>query len=168
MFSGKPPQRSGGNVQREKFAAGVHEGKDRGETKVKSPASPKPGGEGGNETRIEHHGDGTHTIHHADGETHEGVHTGAMAMHLHAKHEDGPAMHMHQHDGMSHHEGMPEGTTHTSHHVGHDGMVEGPHHHMGEDAAAEHMKQVLGADGGNGAIEDADGPGTPHGLENLY
>lgn len=118
----------------------------------KVAAMPKPGGEGehaggggGNKTTIEHHPDGSHTIHHADGETtgpHK--HMGEAMMHLHAKHMDGGGGHMHA---------KPEGGA-TTHHTDGTGMVEGPHEHDSAEAGGEHLGNALG-DGGM----DADGEG---------
>jgi hypothetical protein len=146
--------KSGGNVQRENHmnkmmggGKGSPDSKPQGNTPADSPdGEPEASGQ----TTIEHHGDGTHTINHADGEKHENVSTGEMAMHLHSKHEVGPAMHVHNHGGapMHEHEGMEGHHTVTTHHVGHDGTVEGPHHHEGMDAAAEHMKSAIGDGGG--------------------
>lgn len=163
MLDGKPKKyMSGGNKQRESFGekvgkSGGSEGKDKGETPVKSS---KTEGES-NTTTITHNGDGTHTAEHSDGERSEHPSMGHLAMHLHGKHEGGMAMHAHAHDS-----GV------TTHHVGHDGMVEGPHEHGSADEAGEHMKQMLGEDGGNGAMEMSDGmaPAGGHGsaMPTLY
>lgn len=146
MLDGKAKKyMSGGNKQREAFGEKASKmpsgGKDRTDPKV---AGEHEGS--GNTTTITHNGDGTHTAQHSDGETSEHPSMGHLAMHMHGKHEGGMAMHAH-HDGM----GV------TTHHVGHDGMVEGPHQHGSADEAGEHMKQVLGEDGGNGAMEQSDG-----------
>jgi hypothetical protein len=154
MLDGKPKMKSGGNVQREKFASGGG-GKDRTDPKVKGPAPEKAGGEA--TTEITHHGDGTHTAVHSDGETSEHPSMGHLAMHMHAKHGDGEAMHVHKHES-----GV------TTHHVGMDGAVEGPHDHGSTDEAAEHMKSMLGEDGGNGAMEMSDGMSPEDAMPSLY
>lgn len=157
MFDGKNTKHMrGGNMQREKFAesAGKPGGKDRTDPKVKGAE-----GEGGEATtEITHHADGSHTAKHSDGETSEHPNMGHLAMHMHAKHSDGEAMHAHKHD---------EGGV-TTHHVGMDGMVEGPNEHGSTEEAADHMKQTLGEDGGNGAMEMSDGASPAHGMTNLY
>jgi hypothetical protein len=163
MLDGKGSMRRGGNVQREKFASGGS-GSEKpmggnkrgaeGEEKVKG--KPSEGGE--STTTITHHGDGSHAVDHADGEHSEHESTGHMLMHMHAKHHPGePAHHAHQHD-----EGV------TTHHVGMDGMVEGPHQHGSADEAGEHMKQVLGEDGGNGAVQMSDGMEEHGAMPQLY
>ena len=147
-------QKSGGNMQREKFAKGA------AEPEPKTKGAPMKGSgehEGEPTTEITHHADGSHTAVHSDGETSEHPHMGHMAMHLHAKHSDGEAMHAHKHEA-----GV------TTHHVGADGQVEGPHEHGSTDEAAEHMKQVLGEDGGNGSMEMSDGMSEPHSMPALY
>lgn len=151
LLDGKP--KSGGNKQRENFMAGTHEsGKAKPEPRTKG-AMPDEGGEA--TTQITHHADGSHSAVHSDGENSEHPTSGHLAMHLHAKHSDGEAMHVHKHmDGV------------TSHHVGMDGEVQGPHEHGSTDEAAEHMKSMLGDDGGNGAVAETDG--ISHGMGNLY
>lgn len=150
FMDGKKKQ-SGGNVQREKF--GYHAGgggkampEDR---KVKGDVgvgdSPTDNGDGAT-TTITHHGDGTHSVEHADGEKTDHPTTGHMLMTMHAKHTGEPGGHIHAH-----------GAGATTHHVGHDGMVEGPHEHGTTEEAADHMKAMLGEDGGNGAMEMSDG-----------
>lgn len=145
----------GGNVQREKFASessSKSKGEDKPETKVKGPAEGEE-----SSTTITHHADGTHTAEHSDGEKSEHPNLGHLAMHMHGKHEGGMAMHAHEHDG-----GV------TTHHVGMDGMVEGPHDHASADEAGEHMKQVLGSDGGNGAMNMSDGMEPKGSMPSLY
>lgn len=146
MFSGKKPpaKPSGGNLQREKFRGGLDgvPGKSGGKDRTETPIKSSEVGEGEDTSTITHHPDGSHTIKHADGEESKHPNMAHAAMQLHAKHESGPAMHVHD---------TGEGAR--THHVGHDGMVEGPHEHGSVDEAADHMKQVMGEGGGNGAIE---------------
>jgi hypothetical protein len=141
-------KKSGGNAQRENFGA-------KASAEPMGKAKPEPKTEGGmgemhegGETKITHNGDGSHSVDHADGEHSDHPSTAHMVMHLHGKHAEGEAMHVHNHGGMEH---GAEGKPVTTHHHGHDGMVEGPDHHDSMDAAAEHMKQTMGEDGGNGA-----------------
>lgn len=111
--------------------------------KVKAMPKAGSGGEGehasgGNKTTIEHHGDGSHSVTHADGEKtgpHKSI--GEAMMHIHSKQADGPGGHMHVH---------PEGGA-TTHHTDGTGMVEGPNEHESPEAAGEHMGSMLG-DGG--------------------
>ena len=153
MLDGKPKKHmSGGNVERENFM-------DKAMKPAEKKAAPKePKGEpDGDEptTTITHHADGTHTAVHSDGQTDEKMPLGHHAMMMHSKHGDGEAGHIHAHmDGA------------TTHHVGMDGQVQGPNDHASVGEAADHMKQMLGEDGGNGAVEQAGPP--QHGVGNLY
>ncbi len=140
LFDGK--MKSGGNVQREKF----REKAGKMESEPKAKGGPIAEGAGGDEptTTITHHADGSKTAAHSDGETSEHPNSGHLAMHMHSKHEDGEAMHVHKNmDGA------------TTHHVGMDGQVQGPHQHGSTEEAADHMKSMLGDGGGaNGAEEN--------------
>jgi hypothetical protein len=149
MDGKKKDYSSGGNTQRQKFnseVSGLSSKKAKPETKAH--AGEEPGtGEGGGITTITHHGDGTHSVMHHDGETTEHPSTGHMLMGLHAKHEMGGGGHMHSHGGMEGAEGSV-----TTHHVGMDGEVQGPHHHADEMAAGEHLANALGE--GSTAMHD--------------
>ncbi len=154
MFGKKPgaSRPSGGNVQRENFAKSANAGAKEPRGGKAMPEEHKVEGASENgTTTITHHGDGSHSVDHADGEHSDHPTTGHMVTHLHGKHADGEAMHVHHHGGNEHSEGKPV----TTHHHGHDGMVEGPHHHGSMDEAAEHMKATIGDDGGNGAQQMA-------------
>lgn len=159
MLDGKANKyMSGGNAQREGFkksALGGSKGAPAGKG-GKAEAESETKGDGST-TTITHNGDGSHSVMHADGEKSEHPNTGHMLMTMHAKHSEGPGMHAHQHEA-----GV------TTHHVGHDGMVEGPHEHGSADEAGEHMKQMLGDDGGNGAVEQSDGMQQHGGMPALY
>lgn len=158
MFSGKEKsgggsekssekkKSSGGNVQRENFGKKSSGG---GESKPE----PEPKAEGGSTTTITHNADGSHSAKHSDGESSDHPSMGHLAMHLHSKHSDGEAMHVHKHDG-----GV------STHHVGMDGMVEGPHDHADMGAASDHMQQVLGQDGMNGSMAIAGGSAPDGGM----
>jgi hypothetical protein len=129
------------NIQRENF------GKKVAEHMKSSGGGERHGsgeGAGKSESRIEHHGDGTHTIHHHDGET-SGPHP-SMAhagMHMAGKHDGGEHGHIMPHAGGGA----------TTHHVGMDGMVEGPHEHGSEEDGYDHLKQNIG-DGADMMGED--------------
>ena len=164
LFDGKSKNYSGGNVQREAFNARA--GKMEAEPKAKGGPVAESADGGEPTTQITHHADGSKTAVHSDGETSEHPHSGHLAMHLHAKHEDGEALHAHKHmDGV------------TTHHVGMDGQVQGPHEHASAEEAGEHMKSMLGDGGGaNGAEENGMAEHLPTGRsqqggltgENLY
>lgn len=149
MLDGVPKKHmSGGNVEREKFnEKASSKPKDKGgDKKPKSEDAP----EGEPTTTITHHADGTHTAAHSDGETSDHPTSGHLAMALHAKHGDGEGMHVSKNmDGV------------TTHHVGMDGQVQGPDQHGSLDEAQQHMTQMLGEDGGNGAVEMTDGETDP-------
>lgn len=86
------------------------------------------------QTVITHHGDGTHSVEHHDGEQsgpHEHLHE-AFA-HISAKHHPES-----DHSHIMHH----EGGSHTSHHVN-GGEVNGPHEHPDMGALQEHMGRFL-------------------------
>lgn len=168
--------KSGGNVQREnhlnkKGKSGGGMGSAGGGMKPGKSLdvdSPDGGGSGGGSggsgspeigheasetegtTTMHHMAGGKVNVEHADGETSEHPSMGHAMMAIHAKHEVGPAMHVHNHGGapMQEHEGMEPHHTVTTHHVGHEGTVEGPHHHESMDATAEHMKGSIGDGGG--------------------
>lgn len=140
MLDGVPKKPSGGNAQRERF----NEESTKNPAPKAKPASEPDGDE--STTTIKHNGDGSYTATHSDGETSEHPNMGHLAMALHAKHGDGEAMHVQK--------GMDGVTTH---HVGLDGQVQGPDQHGTMDEATQHMTQMLGEDGGNGAIEMTDG-----------
>lgn len=143
MLDGKANKySSGGNSQREAFGKKASEG-SKPEPKMSAKADT---GDGEATTTITHHADGSHTAVHSDGETSEHPSSGHLAMHMHAKHGHGEAMHVHKHEG-----GV------TTHHVGMDGMVEGPSEHGSTAEAGDHMQAMLGEDGGNGALEEAGG-----------
>lgn len=153
MLDGKANKyMSGGNVEREKFNEKASEPKDKGEKKTKPDEDP-----GEPTTTITHHADGSKTAVHSDGENSEHPDGGHLAMHMHSKHGDGEAMHVHK--------GMDGVTTH---HVGLDGQVQGPDQHGSTDDAASHMQQMLGEDGGNGAIEQSGPPMGAHDMPTLY
>ena len=163
-------KKSGGNAQREKFGESMSKGEPKGGAKPEPKTSGGMGEmhEGGGQTTITHNGDGSHSVDHADGEHSDHPTTGHMVTHLHGKHADGEAMHVHHHGGNEHSEGKPV----TTHHHGHDGMVEGPHHHDSVEAAGEHMKNAIGdgavgPDGGNGAAMGGLA-GVGGGGEDLY
>ena len=156
MLDGKSKGSSGGNHQREAFKAKVSAmpkgGMNGAEMKVKSPNEPKAGDGSEGKTTITHHPDGSHSIEHHDGEKSEHPSMNHAATHLSSKHEGGMVHHAHQHEA-----GV------TTHHAGMDGMVEGPHEHQNADEAGEHMKQVMGEDGGNGAVDAV--PSMAHGMD---
>lgn len=155
MLDGKlKTHTSGGNVERESFNKKASDKpKDKGD-KPKPKGDMEPDGDEPT-TTITHHADGSKTAMHSDGETSEHPDGGHLAMHMHAKHGDGEAGHIHANmDGA------------TTHHVGMDGQVQGPDQHGSVGEAADHMKQMLGEDGGNAAVEQAGPP--QRGVGNLY
>ena len=117
------------------------------------------------------HEDGKVSMEH-DGEKSEHPSIAHAAMHLHAKHEVGPAMHVHNHGGspMGEHEGMEGHHSVTTHHVGPDGDVQGPHHHSSMEEAANHMHSAIGEGGGEGMHEGLPehGGGGGEGKPSLY
>jgi hypothetical protein len=141
--------RSGGNRQRESFASKAMSPK---EDKPSSAAAPSqeaaklevPSGS----TVITRTPEGGYTAKHADGEETSHPSLGHLAMTMHAKNEEGDAMHVNSKDGMF-----------SSHRVGADGMVEGPNDHGSADEAAEHMKSSMGGD----AMADLAGSGLSDG-----
>ena len=144
---------SGGNPQREAFMARAHGegGKMRTDPEVKGTEDAKTENTGDATTEITHHEDGTHTVKHADGETSEHPSLGHAMMAVHAKQGGDNAVHA-EHDGV----GI---TTHAMK----DGEVES-REHEGPEEAGEYMKQCLGEDGGNGAVEQSDGM-SHHGVD---
>ena len=155
MLDGRPKNFSGGNVQREAFKGKASKMEAEPKAKGGHIAEGADGGEP--TTTITHHADGTHTSSGSDGETAEHPHMGHLAMHLHAKHSDGEAMHAHKHmDGV------------TTHHVGMDGQVQGPHEHGSTEEAADHMKSMLGDGGVANGPEENGMAEHPSGGMNLY
>lgn len=146
--------KSGGNVQREnhmnKAAGGKSDAKGEGKVKSDPDEGTEQSSEAEGTTTMQHMPGGAVKVQHADGEESEHPSMAHAAMALHAKHEVGPAMHVHNHGGapMHDHAGMEGHHMVTTHHVGHEGTVEGPHHHENMDAAAEHMKGSIGDGGG--------------------
>ncbi len=119
------------NQQRESFKGKVA---DHMKTGGASGAG-ATGGDGGSETRIENHGDGTFTIHHSDGEK-SGPHPSMAraAMELIGKHDGGEHGHIMPHPGGGA----------TTHHVTMDGGVQGPTDHESEDEAYSSLKGNIG------------------------
>ena len=157
MLDGKANKyMSGGNAERENFNKKASGGSKEEKREPKSKDNPTEES-GEPTTTITHHADGSKTAVHSDGETSEHPSGGHLAMHMHAKHDDGEAGHIHaKMDGA------------TTHHVGMDGQVQGPHDHGSVGEAADHMKQMLGEDGGNGAIEQAGPAASPQSMPTLY
>jgi len=101
----------------------------------------------GEHSTIHHHGDGTHSVEHSDGEKsgpHGHLHE-AMA-HVAKKHGGGGKHHFAHSDGM--------GPT-TTHHVGEDGEV-GAEEHGSPDEAMESGKSFM-SDGGGEGMGEPDG-----------
>ena len=119
------------NTQREAFKGKVAE-------HMKSSGGAETSHAGGgqkSESRVEHHGDGTHTVHHADGEK-SGPHPSMAhaAMHMAGKHDGGEHGHITPHPGGGA----------TTNHVGMDGQVQGPHDHEAESDGYSHLQGSIG------------------------
>jgi len=111
---------------------------DRMPAKPAPAAEPKPNEEkpGANATTLHDHGDGTYHTESAGGERTEHAHIGHALMHLHAKHADGKAMHIHEH-----------GSGHMTHHVSDDGQVSGPEEHASPEDLQAHVGQIFAGEG---------------------
>lgn len=136
------------NNERKNFQKKIAESKPSGTEHPSggSGAHESGGNEGGgSHTKIEHHEDGTHTIHHADGET-SGPHPSMShaAMYMAAKHDGGEHGHI-----------MPHAGGATTHHVDMTGEVQGPMEHGSEDEAYDHLRGSIG-DGAEMAPEGDD------------
>lgn len=126
------------NAQREAFKGKVEE-----HMKTGAGAGELHMGGDGKKTTVEHHGDGTHTVHHADGEK-SGPHPSMAhaAMHMAGKHDGGEHGHIMPHPGGGA----------TTHHVGVDGEVQGPHDHESEQDGYSHLQENIGDGAGGGKM----------------
>jgi hypothetical protein len=108
----------------------------------------KTGGEmgEGKQTTITHNEDGTHSVHHADGEQSDHPDHLHMLTHIGHKVTGGDKHHMVHHDGMQMH----------SHGVHESGEHDGTHSHENLDELKSSMDQFLGEEGQEGQSAGGD------------